>query len=70
MKFRNMCKRFGALVSGATLPVVSMAAPLTIDVADATGTVSNGATAAISVAVAVLALVVGVRIYKRISSAA
>jgi hypothetical protein len=65
-----MFKRFLGFASLATLPVVSMAAPLTIDVADATGTVANGATAAISVAVAVLALVVGVRIYKRISGAA
>jgi len=53
-----------------TLPVVSMAAPLDIDIADATGTVANGATAAFALAVAVLALVVGVRIYKRISGAA
>jgi glutamate/tyrosine decarboxylase-like PLP-dependent enzyme len=65
-----MFKRFVSGLAALSLPVVSMAAPLTIDVADATGTVSNGATAAISLAVAVLALVVGVRIYRRISSAA
>jgi hypothetical protein len=62
-------KMFGGLVA-VSLPVVSMAAPLAIDIADATGTVSNGATAAFALAVAVLALTVGVRIYKRISSAA